>query len=256
MPHQAWAARHRTSSLNRATAFTIVELLVIIAILSVLLAIALPALRAARTAAQDAASLSNIQQSARTIMATALEDQGRIPTASLGGSLVFGSQPSVSMVLPDGSELFFSWFAHVDSWPFVLSSRGNEVEETWYSPSNSGRIPGMLRQSDYILTQAAITDPAFWSDSGAQTPDLLRPVRFEEFEHPSSKGLLVERTPTLIVRHYRMEPQLVARPIAFADGSADRRALIDARPGMPNQMQGGFSQPIATTRHGCLGYDF
>lgn len=256
MPLKAWAKRPRKLDRNRAAAFTIVELLVVIAILSVLLAIALPALRAVRTAAQDATSLSNIQQSARTLMATALEDQGRIPTADFGGALTFGSQPSVSMPLPDGSTLMFSWFAHVDGWTYVLSSRGNDVEETWYSPSNPGRVPGSLRQSDYVLTQAAITDPAFWFESGAQTPDLLRPVRIEEFEHPSSKGLLVERTPTLIARHYRTEPQLIARPIAFADGSADRRALIDAKPGMPNQMQGGYSQPIATTRHGCQGYDF
>lgn len=256
MPQKARTKLVRRDSQRHAGAFTIVELLVVIAILSVLLAIALPALRAARTAAQDAASLSNIQQSARTLMATALEDRGRIPTADLGGSLVFGSQPTVSMTLPDGSTLMFSWFAHVDGWTYVLSSRGNDVEETWYSPSNPGRVPGTLRPSDYILTQAAITDPAFWSESGAQTPDLLRPVRIEEFEHPSSKGLLVERTPTLTVRHYRTEPQLIARPIAFVDGSADRRALINAKPGMPNQMQGGFSQPIATTRHGCLGHDF
>jgi len=239
-----------------SSAFTLVELLVTLAIISVLLAISLPALRMAKTAAQDIRSLSNAQQSARTLIAVAQQDHGRIPLASGPSDLVFGNQPTVGMTLPDGSELMFSWFAHVNGWPFVLVSRGDEIEETWYSPSNPGHLIGKLQSSDYILTQAAMTDPAFWRPGAQQTPDLLRAVRLEEFEHPSTKGLLVERTPTVAIRHPQKEPSLVARPIVFVDGHAKRLRLADAPAGAPNQMQGGFSQPIATTVNGCLGYDY
>lgn len=254
MPTDWRRSHHR--NLIPPRAFTIVELLVVIAICSVLLAITLPALRMVKTAAQDTASLSNIQQSARTILGAAHDDGGRIPLAKVGGDLVFGNQLTVHMALPDGSELMFSWFAHMDGWPFVLVSGGGELEETWYSPSNPTRTKGSLRPSDYVLTQAAMTDPGFWREGAAQTPELLRAVRTEEFEHPSSKGLLLERTPTVIERHPSKNVTLVARPIAFVDGHAERRALADARPGASNQMQGGFSQPITTTRNGCLGYDF
>jgi len=234
----------------------IVELLVSLAVLSVLLAIALPALRAVRATAQDGASLANIQSSARDLLTEANADGDRLPIATRPSNLRFGRQPGVGLSMPDGSELMFSWFAHVNAWPFVLVSRHGELHESWYSPSNLDREPGALMSSDYILTQAAMADPSYWRRDAEQTPELLRPVRVGEFEHPSQKGLLVERTQTVLARRPGKNEALVARPIAFVDGHAQRRAIADARPGVPNSLQGGFTRPIATTERGCLGYDY
>lgn len=235
---------------------TLVEVLVVMAIVSVLLAISTPAILAARAAAVDTRSLVNAKQSANSILASAYARQGMLPIARVGGPLVFGNHPTISLRMPDGSDLSFSWFAHTTGWNYVLVAGGADVDETWYSPSNTARSAGSLTQSDYILTQAAMASPEFWRVGGRQTPEELRPVRIDEFAHPSAKGLLIERWAMVEQRRPRGNSATTPRPVAFADGHSDLRRLADARPGVPNSMQGGYVSPIATTRDGSQGRDY
>jgi prepilin-type N-terminal cleavage/methylation domain-containing protein/prepilin-type processing-associated H-X9-DG protein len=66
----------------RTSAFTLVELLVVIGIIAVLISILLPALGRARESANSVKCLSNMKQVATAIIAFANDNKGRMPTSA------------------------------------------------------------------------------------------------------------------------------------------------------------------------------
>jgi prepilin-type N-terminal cleavage/methylation domain-containing protein/prepilin-type processing-associated H-X9-DG protein len=71
--------------MRRKSAFTLVELLVVIGIISVLIALLLPALNKAREAAKSVQCLSNMRQIAQGIMMYANDNKGYLPPTSANG---------------------------------------------------------------------------------------------------------------------------------------------------------------------------
>ena len=75
------ATRHQPRATKRS-AFTLVELLVVIAVIAVLMAVLLPSLRAARERAKRTVCAANLQQIGRGIMIYAM-DHDRLPVAEV-----------------------------------------------------------------------------------------------------------------------------------------------------------------------------
>ena len=76
--------RH-TEPHRRQTAFTLVELLVVVGIIALLIGILMPALTAARQQASSVQCLSNLRQLATVAIQYTVENRGSFPPAYWGG---------------------------------------------------------------------------------------------------------------------------------------------------------------------------
>src|SRR4051812_45137187 len=91
MRAQPGQSSHRPSS--SSSAFTLVELLVVIGIIAVLIAILLPALNRAREAAKQVQCLSNMKQLSNAVMMFANENRGWMPGRA-GSSMSYNDTSS------------------------------------------------------------------------------------------------------------------------------------------------------------------
>jgi prepilin-type N-terminal cleavage/methylation domain-containing protein len=101
------------------SAFTLVELLVVIAIIAVLAALAMPFVNGAINRSQSAKSLANLKEIGRTTLTWAGENNGRFPLTSGGNSL------------PGGNNF---WFRYLEE--YVLG---------WKRGPGSNTVPPMFR---------------------------------------------------------------------------------------------------------------
>jgi prepilin-type N-terminal cleavage/methylation domain-containing protein/prepilin-type processing-associated H-X9-DG protein len=86
---------YRGRSAHLSSAFTLVELLVVIGIIAILIAVLLPVLRNAREAAQQVKCLSNMRQLATAMVMFASDNKGQMPGRGSTASMYFDQQTGI-----------------------------------------------------------------------------------------------------------------------------------------------------------------
>jgi len=236
--------------------FSVIELLVTIAVIGILLSMTLPILQNTRTASRNALSQSNLHSNGQELYVYSSDRNGEFPIVVPDGA----SQAGMNMTrleYPDGTWSAFSYFNHTTLWPAVLRWVGHEPTEAWRAPlsTRSGNQPLV---SDYLLSQAFMTDWLYWTPGAVQSQRAWRAVKHHHVEYPSLKSMLHESPASVLSRSPGMSGQLelAPLPVCFVDGHVDMKRLLDSTPPMPNSMRGGGAIRLVMTENGFRGRDF
>ncbi len=260
-------------STNRS-AFTILEVLVVIGIIGILIAILVPALGKARQASRQTQSMAN----ARTIALTFdqySEQYNAYPYAKQGvpHPNLPDEQPGPDIILvpwwPDGVVIGIDdHFATELLWPGIVSNYASWPENypVWVSPG----LPTDLSEIDpfdvdiedmvsYRYSNSFVAKPQLWAENPTDIHEnMLAAVAPHEVTFPSNKVMLWDT-------HLAWLPDtpesdngiyLAPTPMAFADQHADIRNPADAEPTVANPLRDGYDAPLHNTRDGVHGRDF
>lgn len=183
--------------MSRKSAFTLVELLVVIGIISVLIAILLPALNKARAAANTVACASNMRQIVTAMLMYASENKGALPAG---------------VVTVSGA----GWASNQYTWDDIIDrqlglNRSDATLKSWRSdvdvpvlrcPADAYPIdPGMslvARRRSYAMTgRYKLSDPGGMAcrivmNTDGSMPDNLGWVKVTQTRRPTETLLLVE----------------------------------------------------------------
>lgn len=186
---------------RRSSAFTLVELLVVIGIIAVLIAILLPALSRAKQQANATACLSNMRQMGQALVMFANEHNGYLPKAW------FNNRPNTTTAQPDRSVLP-SEYAASDSWgyrypmygwDYVLLKYVKGSKAVYQCPSDSDpAIRGLWNNSQSNLPDAPEADDlaaSYRLNVSNQPNQALNAVKLTQLK-PASKAILIVEGPS------------------------------------------------------------
>lgn len=266
------AILHRTNDLEgtddmtrhqRPSAFTLLELLIVIGVIAIILAIALPALRNARKAPETTRILSTHRQLlAATFMYTA-DHRDTLPY--IGPA----HQVDARRVF-QGYTVPFPYFGQKWIWISLVAPKYFDLPATWYEgPPLYGRryathpieiefhadAPHDFISTSFLMTYAAFADPLFFEgDTTSIQPHLFRPTRTTEVRSPSRKGALI--TPSAPEDEDRFSSGLFDGSANVYSFPPDDSPLWDERVVNRGAVGGYASIPVLSTRGGLRGVDF
>ncbi len=262
------------------SAFTLIELMVVIGIIALILAIALPALGGARTSAKQLLALSNVAQTQKMFEQYA-SDHGRYPFRAAGDQPAGLDEPSDPNAItfrwwPEGrvviattehfeqENLWYPMVAPLEDWPTLA--------EVWISPGKDARLPTLEELLDgyevdlteifsIVYSNSFVARPNLWTPDRGDTVDRLaelRPTRPAEVRSPAGKVMLWDQDVAYITDEIEEIDghKTIRTPIAFADGHADVKDPTEASEGVPNPLRGGFNMKLHNTREGVYGIDY
>lgn len=248
-----------TQSTRGSRAFSLVELLVVIGVVAILTALTIPAIGLVRRSASETQSLANLRSLAQSTQMYTAEYRGVYPYGT-GGWVV---RPSVG---PPSAIGFPVWLAD-RNWPVFYHDVAPWPDHlaTWLSPgANTEQRLRVLTAGhegwtttefkvSYYYSNSFVADPRVWSSGATADEALVRAIHASEVRHPARKVIFYDAE-----RLYLTEPDSDdARPVLFADGSADLRLDRDATEPVQNPFTSNFPPRIYhDTPDGVKGRDY
>ncbi len=245
------------------SAFSLVELLVVIGVIGVLIAITVPALTGARAAARQTVCLANLRGIGVTFETFLNSSAQRYPFAPAGTRLattpIPPGEPGSGAVIADHWAPTLHWPAlvadvapwreHYGSWVCPGAPRADGA--TWDAEDMLG--PNPRSGPSYMYSTSFMARPSLWSGSSAPDPALLAPVLSTDVARPANKVLMFDAEMAHLsgVR----KPDRDARPMLFADGHAAVHRYSRASEPVLNPIRGSML-PLNDTRDGAAGSDY
>lgn len=204
----AWRERCASRS-----AWTLVEMLVIVAIVTLLVVLLAPSLRPIRNYAQDVADMSKLSGHVATFQVYTADYRDCWP--------IFTDPRATTTVLRlDGVVMEARYFDAISVWNFALAETLGGV--SWRDPSfvSSRRRGRSGAFTSFWHTSTLLADPAYWNLSTRTGPSQWRGTKSHEVSFPSHKALLTRMDPWPV---QRAEIGPVFWVMALADGHAVRK---------------------------------
>lgn len=230
----AWrgAARAAPGERNRAvagvatprrvtTAFTLIEILVVVVIVGILILLATPMLKHARTDTREQVSLSNLRSHTHVVAAYVGDSGGVFPHFTKPGEEV--------TITARGGEVRVQarYFDAARTWHVALADgyyAGDVASASFVSPDARAAVGAVpVRPTSYWYSCSFLADPEFY-EWGKRRPgfEQLRGVRAAQVQFPSHKGVFGEYR---VAVDDSVNPPLHApidpANLAFVDGHAE-----------------------------------
>lgn len=246
--------------LDRRSAFSLIEVLVVIGVIAALVGLALPPLAGARERARAVQSMRNLGQIGIAFGAY-VSDFGVYPFGEGGRFYDLDEGGSLKSAMP-------VWdFA--TNWPLLTPSY-TPWDGFWrvlYSPGSSlardSRYRGRAPASHYHYSNSFLARPALWSGRSAPDERLITPAAGGSVTFPWQKVMLWDHVMGFVLRPQPLDDWsgflVNPTPMLFADGHAEERSPGEASEPVVNPLYDinvlGWMR-LHNTRFGVGGRDF
>ncbi|MCK4871807.1 MAG: prepilin-type N-terminal cleavage/methylation domain-containing protein [Phycisphaerales bacterium] len=234
----------RCDAARRGSAFTIIELLVVVAVLGVIIAIAAPAISSARTSAASAGSLVNLREHGLWLAAYANDHRDELlnpfrkgaPDASV--KQPWRDRPTAVPFLPDsfsaiyatlvGHDLIADQATYEQAFFAPLDPYLDELRESAEaSHKGAWSYHDALTPASYCYSSAMYQMNQRFTERGTNRPPIARRM-FDEIAYPARKVAFHERADFAQGRTIDDQPRWfetgAVAGVLFADGHVDRVA--------------------------------
>lgn len=236
-----------TASDHRRSAFSLVEVLVVIVVIATLIALILPAIAQVRWNAQRAESLAGSRRIVAILTQYSTDNREHFPAfvnrgPDGGGPVEIHGQVITTSFLG----------AHMKLWPAAIAA-GDRAEllalnHPRFVDMPIGNADSTIQQSSYFLTPAVAADHSVFQPLPPSPipASLLRANMWSDVAYPGNKGLLLD------AYWWGKRPSTVLA--GFADGSADDIKIEPTVPLARLNVSGPFA-PVICTIDGLRGRD-
>lgn len=197
------------------TAWTLIEMLMVVAIVALLLVLLAPSLRPIRNYAEDAADMSKLSGHASAFLVYTSDYRDYWP-------IVTDPRATATVLRADGAAIEVRYFDAITAWNFALSETLGGT--SWRDPSfvSSVRRGRSGSFTSFWHTSTLLADPAFWDLSTRVGPAQWRGTKAHEVSFPSHKALLTRMDPWPVLSRDG-EPSFCV--MALSDGHAVRKEV-------------------------------
>jgi type II secretory pathway pseudopilin PulG len=236
-----------TASDHRRSAFSLVEVLVVVVVIATLIALLLPALAQVRWNAQRAESLAGSRRIVAILTQYSTDNREHFPAFVNRG-------PDGGGPVEINGQLITTSFlgAHMRLWPAAIAA-GDRAEllalnHPRFVDTPIGDADSTIQQSSYFLTPAVAADHSVFQPLPPSPipASLLRANRWSDVAFPANKGLLLDA--------YWWSKRPSTALTGFADGSADAIKIEPTVPLARLNVSGPFA-PVICTIDGLRGRD-